>query len=57
MEDCGQHFLQFVPVKEPRLKNYEILAKDIEISNFDTAKFIFTDISFDATDKVKFFYL
>lgn len=50
MKNIGQQFLQFVPLKEPRSKNVEILDSDPDIANFDSSKFIFTDITFDATD-------
>ncbi|KAL3098188.1 hypothetical protein niasHS_002024 [Heterodera schachtii] len=43
-------FLRIVPFKEPRSNRTEVLARDVEIEGFDTAKFVFTDISFDATD-------
>ncbi|TKR93628.1 hypothetical protein L596_008044 [Steinernema carpocapsae] len=46
------HFLQFVPLKEPRgEKFFEVLSVDPEISKFDESKFVFTDITFDATDQ------
>uniref|UniRef100_A0A0N4ZTM9 28S ribosomal protein S22, mitochondrial n=1 Tax=Parastrongyloides trichosuri TaxID=131310 RepID=A0A0N4ZTM9_PARTI len=51
MEDIGKQFLQFVPLKEPRSTKVTILDKDPEIANFDQSKFIFTDITFDATDQ------
>uniref|UniRef100_A0A0K0DU14 28S ribosomal protein S22, mitochondrial n=1 Tax=Strongyloides stercoralis TaxID=6248 RepID=A0A0K0DU14_STRER len=51
MEDIGKHYLQFVPMKEPRTDDVEILDKDPEIANFDTSKYVFTDITFDATDQ------
>ncbi|CAL2032922.1 hypothetical protein CAEBREN_15156 [Caenorhabditis brenneri] len=51
MRDEARRFLQFVPVKEPREESIQILAKDAELKDFDSSKFIFTDITFDATDQ------
>uniref|UniRef100_A0A0K0FEW4 28S ribosomal protein S22, mitochondrial (inferred by orthology to a human protein) n=1 Tax=Strongyloides venezuelensis TaxID=75913 RepID=A0A0K0FEW4_STRVS len=51
MEDMGRKFLQFVPLKEPRSTTINVLEKAPEIANFDTSKFIFTDITYDATDQ------
>ncbi|KAH7727257.1 Protein MRPS-22 [Aphelenchoides avenae] len=50
-EERGRKFLQFVPFKEPRTEVPTILAKDTEIADFDEAKYVFTDITFDATDQ------
>lgn len=52
MKDEGRHFLQFVPVKEPRADTFTVLANDKEIAGFDESKFVFTDVTFDATDQV-----
>lgn len=52
MEIQGKKFLKFVPLKEPRKEEFAVLAEDPEIKDFDTAKFIFTDITFDATNRV-----
>uniref|UniRef100_A0A915BD50 28S ribosomal protein S22, mitochondrial n=1 Tax=Parascaris univalens TaxID=6257 RepID=A0A915BD50_PARUN len=52
MKDEGRHFLQFVPVKEPRADTFTVLANDEEIAGFDESKFVFTDVTFDATDQV-----
>jgi hypothetical protein len=54
MENQGRKFLQFVPLKEPRPETFTVLSEDPEISGFDTAKFVFTDITFDATNRVSF---
>ncbi|CAI5442508.1 unnamed protein product [Caenorhabditis angaria] len=51
MQEEARRFLQFVPVKEPRQENVQILSKDKELEAFDTSKFVFTDITFDATDQ------
>ncbi|CAJ0565579.1 unnamed protein product, partial [Mesorhabditis spiculigera] len=51
MKDEAQLFLQFVPLKEPREIKTELLAHDEEIAGFDSSRFVFTDISFDATDQ------
>uniref|UniRef100_A0A9J2Q7Z9 28S ribosomal protein S22, mitochondrial n=1 Tax=Ascaris lumbricoides TaxID=6252 RepID=A0A9J2Q7Z9_ASCLU len=51
MKDEGRHFLQFVPVKEPRADTFTVLANDKEIAGFDESKFVFTDVTFDATDQ------
>lgn len=51
MREEARRFLQFVPVKEPRQESVQILAKDAELQDFDTSKFVFTDITFDATDQ------
>lgn len=40
-------------MKEPRTEVPTILAQDKEIANFDESKFVFTDITFDATDQVR----
>lgn len=52
MREEAKNFLQFVPVKEPRSDSVTVLAHDKEISGFDSSKFVFTDITFDATDQV-----
>lgn len=51
MKEEGRHFLQFVPVKEPRPNTFEILSKDPEIAGYDNSKFIFVDITFDSTNQ------
>uniref|UniRef100_A0A8R1HL14 28S ribosomal protein S22, mitochondrial n=1 Tax=Caenorhabditis japonica TaxID=281687 RepID=A0A8R1HL14_CAEJA len=51
MREEARRFLQFVPVKEPRQESVQVLAKDAELQDFDTSKFVFTDITFDATDQ------
>lgn len=55
MREEAIHFLHFVPVKEPRSSEVTVLSKDDEIAQFDTSKFVFTDITFDATDQVCLF--
>lgn len=55
MKEEGKQFLQFVPIKEPRSNEVEILSKDPLIKGFDTSKFIFVDITFDATNQARFF--
>lgn len=64
MREEAKHFLQFVPLKEPRTgkvevrlfvllsRSLQVLSVDKELDNFDSSKFIFTDITFDATDQV-----
>lgn len=51
MREEARRFLQFVPVKEPREESVQVLANDSELKDFDTSKFLFTDITFDATDQ------
>ncbi|CAI2342518.1 unnamed protein product [Caenorhabditis sp. 36 PRJEB53466] len=51
MREEARRFLQFVPVKEPRQESVQVLSKDVELQDFDTSKFVFTDITFDATDQ------
>jgi small subunit ribosomal protein S22 len=51
MKDRASKFLQFVPLKEPRTDTFQILAKDSEIDGFDTSRYVFTDITFDATNQ------
>ncbi|KAE9554447.1 hypothetical protein FO519_002321 [Halicephalobus sp. NKZ332] len=51
LRERGRKLLQFVPVKEPRMETFQVLSKDPEIECFDTAKFVFTDITFDATNQ------
>ncbi|PAV89617.1 hypothetical protein WR25_19658 [Diploscapter pachys] len=51
MSEEARQFLQFFPVKEPRTEQVTVITKDEEIANFDTSKFVFTDITFDATDR------
>ncbi|CAJ0606550.1 unnamed protein product [Cylicocyclus nassatus] len=51
MKAEAQRFLNFVPLKEPRSQEVTILSKDPEIAGFDNSKFVFTDITFDATDQ------
>lgn len=47
----AQRFLSLVPLKEPRSEKVTILSVDPEIEGFDNSKFVFTDITFDATDQ------
>ncbi|VDM57100.1 unnamed protein product [Angiostrongylus costaricensis] len=47
----AQRFLSFIPLKEPRSEEVTILSKDDDIKAFDNSKFVFTDITFDATDQ------
>ncbi|KJH43722.1 hypothetical protein DICVIV_10258 [Dictyocaulus viviparus] len=51
MRKEAQYFLSLVPLKEPRSEKTCVLSEDREILAFDTAKFVFTDITFDATDQ------
>lgn len=51
MVEEARLFLQFVPIKEPRANTVEILSRDTDIAGFDSSKFVFTDITFDATDQ------
>ncbi|VDL82642.1 unnamed protein product [Nippostrongylus brasiliensis] len=51
MREEAQRFLSLVPLKEPRSQEVTILSRDSEISGFDNSKFVFTDITFDATDQ------
>ncbi|KAI6196675.1 hypothetical protein M3Y94_01137000 [Aphelenchoides besseyi] len=51
MENRGRKFLQFVPVKEPRKNTTITLCEDPEISGFEQSKYVFTDITFDATNR------
>ncbi|GMS83655.1 hypothetical protein PENTCL1PPCAC_5830 [Pristionchus entomophagus] len=51
MKGEARRFLQPVPLKEPRSEKYEVLTRDEEIASFDHSRFIFTDITFDATDQ------
>ncbi|KAK0425060.1 hypothetical protein QR680_009009 [Steinernema hermaphroditum] len=52
MRNDAVHFLQFVPLKEPRGEgSFEVLSVDSEIAKFDESRFVFTDITFDATDQ------
>ncbi|KAI6242996.1 28S ribosomal protein S22, mitochondrial [Aphelenchoides fujianensis] len=46
MEGRGRKFLQ-----KPRKAEFSVLAKDREIAGFDESKFVFTDITFDATNR------
>jgi hypothetical protein len=57
LEKRAQHFLQFVPLKEPRPNKSETLALDAEIAGHDPSNIIFVDISYDSTDRVFFFIL
>lgn len=57
MEEIGVNFLQFVPVLEPRSSTPVILSSDPEISDFDSSKYVFTDISFGLGVQVKTFLL
>lgn len=52
MIERGKSFLEVVPLKEPRLDSFTVLSSDFEIKNFDNSKFIFTDITYDATNRV-----
>uniref|UniRef100_A0A158R3S9 28S ribosomal protein S22, mitochondrial n=1 Tax=Syphacia muris TaxID=451379 RepID=A0A158R3S9_9BILA len=47
----AKHFLQFVPIKEPRETKLEVLSKEPAIASFDNSKFVFVDITFDATNQ------
>ncbi|CAI4232678.1 unnamed protein product [Auanema sp. JU1783] len=51
MREEAKHFLQFVPLKEPRPARVEVLSQDSDIEGFDKSKYVFTDITFDATDQ------
>lgn len=51
MKERASKFLQFVPLKEPRTEKFQVLSKDTEIEAFDNCKFVFTDITFDATNE------
>jgi small subunit ribosomal protein S22 len=51
MKERASKFLQFVPFKKPRTETFEVLAKDSDIEGFDNCKFVFTDITFDATNQ------
>uniref|UniRef100_A0A183BYT2 28S ribosomal protein S22, mitochondrial n=1 Tax=Globodera pallida TaxID=36090 RepID=A0A183BYT2_GLOPA len=51
MEERSSKFLRFVPFKEPRSNRWEVLTHDTEINAFDNSKFIFADISYDATNE------
>ncbi|CAD6194016.1 unnamed protein product [Caenorhabditis auriculariae] len=51
MREEARRFLQFVPVKEPRTQTVKVLSQDPDLETFDTSKFVFTDITFDATDQ------
>lgn len=51
MQGDAKYFLQFVPVKEPRPEGFTVISRDPDIEGFDQSKFVFTDISFDATDQ------
>lgn len=55
MEERGKTFLEVVPLKEPREDSFSILSSDSDIKDFDYSKFIFTDITFDATNRVIFY--
>ncbi|KAK0425059.1 hypothetical protein QR680_009009 [Steinernema hermaphroditum] len=45
-------YQNFVPLKEPRGEgSFEVLSVDSEIAKFDESRFVFTDITFDATDQ------
>lgn len=54
MEERGKTFLEIVPFKEPRPNSFIVLESDLEIKDFDNSKFIFTDITFDATNQVNY---
>ena len=54
MASRAQHFLQFVPLKEPRLNKAETLSLDSDIAGHDPSNIIFVDISHDSTDRVFF---
>ncbi|KHN85112.1 28S ribosomal protein S22, mitochondrial [Toxocara canis] len=51
MKEEARHFLQFVPIKEPRADTFTVLADDKEIAGFDESKFVFTDVTFDVNDQ------
>ncbi|XGW09860.1 hypothetical protein V3C99_011822 [Haemonchus contortus] len=51
MREEALRFLSPVPLKEPRSQEVTILSRDPEIEGFDNSKFVFTDITFDATDQ------
>ncbi|GMR36041.1 hypothetical protein PMAYCL1PPCAC_06236 [Pristionchus mayeri] len=51
MRGEARRFLQPVPVKEPKSGKTEVLTRDEEIAKFDESRFVFTDITFDATDQ------
>ncbi|KAF7638548.1 hypothetical protein Mgra_00001925 [Meloidogyne graminicola] len=47
----AQHFLQFVPLKEPRPNKSVTLSLDSEIAGHDPSNIIFVDISHESTDR------
>jgi len=47
----SRHFQQLVPVMEPRSEECTLLSVDEELKDFDRAKFVFTDITFDSTNQ------
>uniref|UniRef100_A0A915E5E1 28S ribosomal protein S22, mitochondrial n=1 Tax=Ditylenchus dipsaci TaxID=166011 RepID=A0A915E5E1_9BILA len=47
----GERFQQFVPVKEPRSSIPTVLANEEGLDGFDNTKYVFTDITFDATSR------
>ncbi|KAL7076155.1 hypothetical protein ACQ4LE_004756 [Meloidogyne hapla] len=51
MASRAEHFLQFIPLKEPRPNKTETLSLDSEIAGHDPSKIIFVDISHDSTER------
>ncbi|KAI1727544.1 mitochondrial 28S ribosomal protein s22 domain-containing protein [Ditylenchus destructor] len=51
LEERALRFMQLVPIKEPRIDGYTVLAVDPKLKDLDTAKFVFTDISHYTTNQ------
>lgn len=50
----AEEYLQMPPVVKQRLDSSELLCEDVALQGHDTAKYVFTDISFGLKDKERF---
>jgi len=53
-EEKAEKKLQMPPVIKARTEGPEVLSTDYELQGHSEAKFVFTDITFGSSDKVRF---
>jgi small subunit ribosomal protein S22 len=56
-EEKAEKKLQMPPVIKARSEEPEVLSSDYELQGHSEAKFIFTDITFGSSDRVRFYTL
>jgi hypothetical protein len=55
IEDNAAQKLQMPPVIKAQTEEPEVLSLDYELQGHSETKFVFTDISFDVSDRVRYF--